>query len=204
MKEEAGTSSFDNLKMPLQAINMIISKSGKIKRNIKKSIENYEDLINYGPLRCPKCESSQLIRWGKYERTAIYIEEKSIEEKRLTIQRYRCKSCGKTHGILPEGLIPYKQFGTDIIIEVLSNPYSKDIESIINITDYISYETVKRWQKQFKLFEPYLITMFKTSNKTDIFRKIKENIIEFYEEYYKRNHKCFMQIKILFLNMCPL
>lgn len=187
--------------MLFQAITMIILKSEKSNKNIKNIIKKYEKKINYGYLRCPKCQSSQLIRWGTYERTAIYIGESQVEEKRLTIQRYRCKSCGKTHGILPEGLIPYKQFATDIITEVLLNPYSKNIN---DITNYISYETIKRWQKQYKMFHPYLVTMFKTRNKNEILKKIKENIIEFYESYYKQNHKCFMQIKILFLNMCPL
>lgn len=180
---------------------MIILKSKKINKKIKENIETYEKLTNYGYLTCPNCYSSLLIRWGTYERMAICIDDNKIEEKLISIQRYRCKSCGKTHGILPEGLIPYKQFATDIITEVLLNPYSKNIDDIAN---YINYDTIKRWQKQYKNFHPYLSTMFKTRSRNEILKQIKENIIDFYRQYYRQNHRCFMQIKLLFLNMCPL
>lgn len=172
--------------------------------NIKNFIKDYKSRTNYGILICPACGSCKLIRWGCYERNIIYIDNNCFVEEKLKIQRVYCKSCKTTHSLLPEGIIPYKQFSLDSIIEVLSNPYSNDINDAINTSYLICFETIKRWQKQFKMFFPYLVTMFKTRVKKDILKNIKANILNFFESFYKINHRCFLQIKLLPLNMCPL
>lgn len=182
---------------------MIILKCEKIKTKTSENIKKYEKIDNHGPLKCPYCEATHLVKWGKYKRNAYFINEidKKIDWIMLDVQRYMCKDCGSTHGVLPEGLIPYKQFSIEIIIEVLSNSNKMCINQIIN---NLSFETIKKWQKQFKKFLPYLITMYKTLDKAKIFLKIKKDIIKFYEEFYYMYGKIFMQIKLLCLNLCHL
>jgi hypothetical protein len=68
------------------------------------------------PDRCPhpECQSiSCLIRWGTYARWACT----EGEDYRIRIQRIRCKVCGRTHGLLPDFLHPYRHY----VIRLLRN-----------------------------------------------------------------------------------
>lgn len=61
------------------------------------------------PERCPhpECQTSHsLIRWGTYERWACAEDRDYL----LCIQRVRCKSCGRTHSLLPDFLHPFRHY----------------------------------------------------------------------------------------------
>ncbi len=180
---------------------MIILYSKKINQNLPEILNLYQNTYNYSSLVCPCCQSNSLIKWGSYSRTAIYISNNKIEQKTICIQRYRCKSCLKTHGLLPSGLIPYRQYSTDIISFALLNFNDNTFSSIIN---YVSYETIKKWQKQYNKFHPLLVTMLCIHSKSKILSYIYNNFICFFKDFFNNYHFCFMQIKMLFLNMCPL
>jgi hypothetical protein len=56
-----------------------------------------------------------LIRWGTYQRWACTAEE----EYRLTIQRLRCRVCGRTHSLLPDFLHPHRHYVLDLLQQVM-------------------------------------------------------------------------------------
>ena len=91
---------------------MIILYSKKINTNFKEKIQIYLNTVNFGYLECPNCHSHDFIKWGYYERNAIFFSDDklTIESNILKIQKVKCKSCGKTHALLPFGIIPYRQY----------------------------------------------------------------------------------------------
>ena len=165
---------------------------------INKYIEEYENNLNNGYLKCPYCDSTDLIKWGNYERNIIYlVNNKShsivIKEPRsrvIKIKRVKCKSCNHTHALLPEGIIPYKQY----ILKTI-------IESITDKTD-VSEDLIKNWKRQInKIFKPLLRTTFK--NKVPY--KIKDMIesVEDRIHFLIQNNRYFMQIKIITIGYAP-
>ena len=66
------------------------------------------------PERCPdpECQASHsLIRWGSYERWACT----EAGDYLLCIQRLRCKSCGRTHSLLPDFLHPFRHYVLELL-----------------------------------------------------------------------------------------
>ena len=185
---------------------MIILSQKKINTNFKETIQNYLNTVNFGYLECPnpKCHSHNLIRWGYYERNAIYFSNNSnvFECNILKIQRVRCKSCGKTHALLPFGIIPYKQFTDEVISKVL---YELTFNTLSNVLDKytISQSVIKNWCIQYNKFHKANInTLIQFHNSEKSLTIFLSNIINkiHYIDNYK---KCFMQIKKGCLDLCP-
>jgi len=71
------------------------------------------------PDRCPHpdCQAADtLIRWGTYERGALTGKA----DYRIRIQRVRCKTCGRTHSLLPDFLHPHRHFVISLLHLVIS------------------------------------------------------------------------------------
>lgn len=65
----------------------------------------------------PECQAvHSLIRWGSYRRCALTLEHMY----QLTLQRLRCKVCGRTHSLLPDFLHPYRHYVIDLLHTVVS------------------------------------------------------------------------------------
>ena len=204
MKEEVAASSFDNLNcLQLKGNYMIVLILKKINCKFKKNIINYENIINFGHLECPHCNSLSLIRWGFYERGVIFFSDECIlESKIIKIQRVKCKACGKTHALLPFGIIPYKQFSDEVISKVLLDRTVKSID-IVADTYKIEPSIIKSIEKQFKKYHlPKVSTITKCHNiksMLDKFFKNTKNKIN----YIKRYSTVFMQIKSGILSLSP-
>jgi hypothetical protein len=104
--------------------NMITLKSVFFKSNIKKYYD-YCEKTDFFTFSCPSCQCpGYLVKHGYYQRTIIINGVK----KSICILRIKCKSCGKTHAVLPDFIIPYLQTSIDdamIIIkgEIDTNAY---------------------------------------------------------------------------------
>ena len=55
-------------------------------------------------LRCPACGSTRLGHHSSYQ--------KYLYEERITIQRLRCRGCGRTHAVIPSWSLPNTSVGT--------------------------------------------------------------------------------------------
>lgn len=65
----------------------------------------------------PDCRAKgTLIRWGSYQRWARL----SGAAYCLSIQRVRCKSCGRSHSLLPDFLHPYRHYVMGLLQHVVS------------------------------------------------------------------------------------
>ena len=159
-------------------------------KKINKFLDKYENNLNNGYLQCPNCNSTDLIKWGNYERNIIYLADNECRSRVISVKRVKCKSCNHTHALLPEGIVPYKQHSLKTIIEAITNKTN------------VSENLIKKWKRQInKIFKPLLRTTFK--NKVPY--KIK-NIIKFIEDriyFLIQNNRYFMQIKIITIGYAP-
>ena len=193
MKGEAVTSPFDNTKCPqVRALIMIILNFNNFKSNQIVSNVNMVNILNFYKsfddfydLECPYCKSDEFIKWGSYVRVIFYsVENNNLKEDLLEIKRVKCKKCHKTHALLPNCIVPYKQPMLDIIL--------KSIIELPKSFEYpFSYETIQNWKYIYKRkFLPYLNTMF--NNLKDLIPQVLSKIFITYEEFFKINKLILM------------
>jgi hypothetical protein len=98
-----------------------------------------------------------LIRWGRYVRWVLTGEEKYKTE----IQRVRCKECGKTHGLLPDFLHPYRRYTVGIMQKVIwlyllaGMGYGRIMDELPS--EGPGQETVREWVRSFGYGAGYLL-----------------------------------------------
>lgn len=104
------------------------------------------------PDRCPHpdCRApDSLIRWGRRKRWVYSGDERST----IWVQRIRCKSCKRTHTLLPDSLHPYRRYVTALMQDVIA-AYLFDglgIEAVIKTlpSGRPSRSTVREWIDSF-------------------------------------------------------
>ena len=120
----------------------------------------------------------------------------------LKVQRVRCKSCKVTHALLPNGIIPYKQFCSDVVLTTIIRTLTETVDVVSSYLN-ISYDVIKRWKKQFLIKHfPLLKTTFNFNYLDQILLSIK-NDINCQNKYISNNNRCFMQIKLGNIITCP-
>ena len=99
--------------------------------------EIIDRLIGNGDIRCDIC-TDPICKHSSYERG---IKETG---QQLVIIIARCKKCDRGHALLPDFILPYKQYSGNeiesVIIDSASSPAKK-----IEIETEASESTVKRW-----------------------------------------------------------
>ena len=86
--------------------------------------------------RCP----GNFTPHGSYRRHLVVVG-KAI---RLTVRRVRCASCGATHAILPEGVVPYRAYSEGFVLAVLAAWASGHSNSQVRAMFGISESTRRR------------------------------------------------------------
>lgn len=172
---------------------MIILKLKKSNYKIKDILKKYNECIELQLLKCSSCDSSKLIKWGTYKRNIYYVENEKIEHEIIIVLRVKCKTCNRTHALLIEYIIPYKQHLLDVILHAL-----EDTEVIKQYK--FSEDTINRWRKQFNKFLSYLRTMLSKVNA--IIAYIINHIFEVYEDFYIINKKILMMVRFGIIGMC--
>ena len=157
-------------------------------------LKKYRENDFYYHLKCPHCFSNALIKWGSYYRNLNYLEDNKIQYTEIKIHRMKCKSCGKTHSLIPSFIVPYKSYTLDIILDCIKDP---------NAYLSISSDTIERWKKQWKKFVPQLKTMLQNIPKLKIIEMIREDIFTYVWKYYERNLKILMLVRPSICLMSP-
>lgn len=113
----------------------------------------------------------------------------------MKIQRVRCKSCDKTHALLPMGIIPYKQVTLEVIISIIQNIINTSLEKTADIFS-ISISTIKKYWYDFKKHHlSRLNILTKTRNLSNSLYLLNESI-QLQVDYITHYNRCFMQIKL--------
>lgn len=95
---------------------IIIKLSSKIKHITENQYKKIIQSLNFNELSCPKCNSKGLRAHASYSRYVDFFKR----SHKVTIQRLRCSSCGSTHAVLIEDMIPYSVASYDLIVDVLA------------------------------------------------------------------------------------
>ncbi|MBU7008804.1 DUF6431 domain-containing protein [Phosphitispora fastidiosa] len=102
--------------------------------------------------KCPFCltEHPDWKKHAVYERYLISFESGRTVSYLITIIRYRCSSCGHTHAILPEPVIPYQSYSLLFILAVMRDYFisSLTVKDICAKYD-ISVSTLYSWKALF-------------------------------------------------------
>jgi ribosomal protein S27AE len=113
----------------------------------KEAVGGYRE---YGE-QCPKCGAiGQLKPHGSYQRRMVCAEGGKPKDEVVDVKRYKCGSCGSTHALLPDVLVPYSQYSLSFKLEVLTELF-KGERTVAAICEsyYISASTLYAWKKLF-------------------------------------------------------
>ena len=100
---------------------------------------------------CPCCGSTgNCSPHGSYERFAIDFQCGKPTDNRITIQRVICGSCGHTHAVLIDGLIPYNSYSIFFVLWTLAF-YFSEISTVAGVCNRfgIPPTTLYRWKKAY-------------------------------------------------------
>jgi len=110
------------------------------------------DNLNIHSLTCPLCRAkSNCTYFSSYSRNLITFENGLNTCHTVSIARVICNSCGHTHAILPDHLIPFGSYTLSFVLKVLRSYFlgSKTITSLCEFFQ-ISISTLYEWIKLFK------------------------------------------------------
>lgn len=154
--------------------------------NDKYSNDNYHDdvkKINYLLLVCPKCKTV-----GLFHRHAFYNRYLfNNTEEYITIQRVRCESCGSTHALLPDIIIPYRYFSSPFVLRLFDLYLKKHLSvSQIACALGISHQAVEALIDSYKQYHEERMKMINHD-----FSKILDQ--DFMIDYFHMFFLFFMQ-----------
>ena len=109
---------------------------------VPSSLEDFDPEFE----RCPSCNALGLCRkHGSYERWLTDIDHGEPIDLRIKIPRVIC-SCGHTHGVNTDGIVPYRWYSLPFILFVLGLYLSGSMTIEKLCKDYgISHSTLYRW-----------------------------------------------------------
>lgn len=158
----------------------------------------YTKKINPSKVPCPICRTKHP-DWKKhatYERYIIYFENGKSINYLVIIIRYRCDSCGHTHALLPEFLVPYRSYSIFFILSVLKEYFAKSL-TIEKISEKygVSASTIYTWKALFLknkkiwlgLLEDFCITA------ADFINSFLNKYIYVLEDFFLESKLSFLQ-----------
>ena len=100
---------------------------------------------------CPKCGAKgNLSSYGNYSRWLVFLKNKSIFSQRVRPLRFECASCGATHALLPDVIVPYSPYSLRFKLSALIAYYERDC-TVVEICERfcIAVSTIYEWKKLF-------------------------------------------------------
>lgn len=137
---------------------MITISETKIKSFSQSSYDEMIEDLPFHKLLCTCGRKGDLIKHGRYTR---YMKV-SLRSEPLKILRVLCKSCGKTHAILPKWLVPYStvllKHQLDIISAYLAGTSTKPIMAEHPVIDeseigHIKKRFRKHWMQRLASYD---------------------------------------------------
>lgn len=138
---------------------MITINYNKINTLNQNFYNNLIDLLNLSQITCSCGHSGCLTKHAYYKRN---LKISGGIKLTLSILRVKCCVCGKTHAILPSGVVPYSQVSLrDHITIINNNLNNKSQTHVMNNNPLIDESTVsyilttfrKYWQQRLRTFK---------------------------------------------------
>jgi predicted RNA-binding Zn-ribbon protein involved in translation (DUF1610 family) len=128
--------------LPLPTIALIVAHLGD---SVKDYLDHFWFYLSLVVWYCPVC-GAKMVLHAKYERKVKTPEAMLIMI--ITIIRYRCTDCGKTHAILPDFLAPYRRYAMTVI-EAAVTAVVEDRIPLEKAPGDQDTATTRRWVRRF-------------------------------------------------------
>jgi hypothetical protein len=115
--------------------------------------------FNYHNERCTGCGAAGMLSpYGDYFRNLVSLDGEKVTESSVSPPRFKCLSCGKTHALLPDIIIPYSQYSLRFMLTVLLAYFERDTTvQAVCITYGIAVSTLYAWKHRLKEHKDLLL-----------------------------------------------
>ncbi len=170
--------------------------------NVQSLMPSYEDIC----CKCPNCRAKNNFSYhGTYLRNIVFIREDKCYDFKVKVTRVICNSCGSTHALLPNFIVPYKLYSRDSILSTVANKASTTAIQVAEKID-VSIQLIYNLILLVLRFFSYAHSLNREQNWYENFKE-KFFILnclticndEFDEKYFKRYKWIFLMTK--FQNM---
>lgn len=149
--------------------------------------EIYDKILDLLPLYQIRCVCGQvgyLVHHAYYNRK-VKRRKETID---LCVLRVKCQSCGRTHAILTDQIVPYEQVAVDIQQDmILHSIWSPEIQQLLEDNPQITESDVAAVKRRFrKHWKERLAAMGK---------EITDSISDLIRTAFAYFHRQFMQIR---------
>ena len=179
--------------------NSLFIKLFKLKISSKSFFEKYMAFFCVKAETCPTCKSSgNLNIHSYYKRNLIDFIDGQVIHHTISITRTICESCGSTHAILPDFIIPYCSYSLFFILRVLSEYFLHilSVEALcekFHITSKQLYKWVKLFHTHEELYTSFINFMDKASGAFIFYLKHLDSYSAFASSFVKTFAFSFMQ-----------
>ena len=165
----------------------------KLKNTILSVRDLFRQSLEQSPLFllvCPYCGAKGTCnKRGSYERSLVTFPDGKPQVVRLRIPRVQC-TCGKSHALLPDFIVPYLSYSLPMILRILSDFFTRRL-TIRGICEkyLVSPPLIYRFKKRFLIHKKQWL---------GILRDMELSTISFMEELltssYDRFHDAFLRL----------
>ncbi len=165
----------------------------KLKNTILSVRDLFRQSLEQSPLFllvCPYCGAKGTCnKRGSYERSLVTFPDGKPQVVRLRIPRVQC-TCGKSHALLPDFIVPYLSYSLPMILRILSDFFTRRL-TIRGICEkyLVSPPLIYRFKKRFLIHKKQWL---------GILRDMELSTISFMKELltssYDRFHDAFLRL----------
>ena len=166
----------------------LFCKLKEIKISDREWFDQAAQGLNRSEQSCPYCHSKgNLIPHDSYSRYMVSLKDNSPVTVILNVPRVKCTSCGHTHALLPEMLIPYSSYSLRFVLTVLEAYFlhTHTIEEICE-TYQIAHSTLYVFRSLFLSHKQLILGALNNAQETasDFIGKIAgEQLSEFQDAF---------------------
>lgn len=110
---------------------------------------------------CPSCGAprDRYCRNGSYSRQLICYSNGSLNDHLISVCSFKCRSCGRSHALLPSVIVPYSSYSLDFLLSLIYARITRKFPNIPSLCLHfgISESTYYRIRKRFILDSKWLI-----------------------------------------------
>ena len=123
----------------------------RIKTSSDSLFSAFMDSYSHTMQECPSCHSKgNFIPHGFYKRNIIDFTGGKATYHKISVKRLKCQSCGHTHAVLPDLIVPYAQYSLFFLLRILGEYFLRlktisEICLVYSITPSMLY----RWKALF-------------------------------------------------------
>ena len=174
----------------------------------KSLFENLTDLdifknatngFNHYGESCPNCGAvGKLSLYSSYSRGLVSYVNGTVVDHRVSPCRFECTSCGVTHALLPDILVPYSPFSLNFKLTVLKAYYERTT-TVVAVCEHfgIAVSTLYSWKKLLSEHKELLlgtVTSLEKSALTFLVSLFEATCLSDYlRSFFRRHAFSFMQ-----------